>query len=127
MAAGIYTIVCEKRASFRLDITHTNNDGTPIHLGGFHAQMDVRRSRTTNSKLITSLSTDNGRIQIPAPETGEILLAMAPEDTAELPPGDYFYDVVIYRTTTHPDGSTGKEVVRLLEGNFVIRQGVTDV
>lgn len=127
MSAGVYTIVCEQGSSFRLDLTYTNNDGTPIHLGGYHAQMDIRRSRTNNSRMIAQLSTENGRIQISAPETGEIRLAMSSEDTSELPPGDYFYDLVIWQKHTYQDGTKGNEVARVIEGNFVIRPGVTVV
>lgn len=126
MAAGVYTIICEQGSSFRLDLTYTNNDGTPIHLAGYHAAMEVRRARTVNSRLITQLSTDNGRIQIPSPETGEILLAMSAEDTAELPEGDYFYDLVVW-IDTPVGGVIEKDVFRVIEGNFTIRPRVTRV
>jgi len=127
MAAGVYTIICEQGASFRLDLTYTNNDGSPVHLAGYHAAMEVRRSRTSNSRLITQLSTDNGHIQIPAPETGEIRLALPADETSSLPPGEFFYDLVIWQDTIYENGERGKEVVRVIEGNFVVRERVTIV
>ena len=127
MSAGVYTIVCEKGSSFRMDITYTNNDGTPVHLGGFHARLDVRRSRTTNCRLIARLDTDNGHIQIPAPETGEIVLAMPSGETIDLPEGDFFYDLLVWQDITQPDMSMNREVVRVIEGNFVVRSGVTQL
>lgn len=127
MSAGVYTIVCEKGSSFRMDITYTNNDGTPVHLGGFKARMDVRRSRTTDSRLITRLETDNGHIQMPSPETGEIILAMPSSETLDLPEGEFYYDLLIWQDIIQPDMTVNREVIRVVEGNFVIRSGVTQL
>lgn len=125
MSAGVYNVICEQGSSFRLDLTYTNDDGSPIHLAGFKAQMDIRRSHTTNSRLISQLSTENGRIQVPTPETGEILLAIPSEDTAELPSGEFFYDLIVWQDI--PDGMGGdyKESRKVIEGKFVVRAGVT--
>lgn len=127
MSAGVYTIVCEKGSSFRMDITYTNNDGTPVHLGGFSARMDVRRSRTINSRLITRLETENGHVQMPSPETGEIILAMPSSETMLLPEGEFFYDLLVWQDIIQPDRTVNREVVRVIEGNFIVRNGVTEL
>ena len=66
MAAGIYDILIEQGADWRLFFAYKNADGLPVNLAGYTARMQVRESATGRTKLF-ELTTENGRIFIDGP------------------------------------------------------------
>lgn len=67
MAAGIYDIVIEQGADWRLVITWKDADGNAMNLTGYLARMQVRESFSSKVKVF-DLTTENGRITLDAAE-----------------------------------------------------------
>lgn len=65
MAAGIYDIVIEQGADWRLVITWKDADGNAMNLTGYQARMQVRESFASKVKVF-DLTTENGRITLDA-------------------------------------------------------------
>lgn len=121
MAAGKHNFICEQGATFNPVITWrepTAEDGTPgdpIDLTGYSARMQVRPS-VASTTVVISLTTENGRISLGG-ANGEIELLIEDEDTANLPPASYKYDIELE--------SSGGVVTRLLKGSFKVDPEVT--
>ncbi len=79
------------------------------------ARMHVRKAANAESIAI-ELNTENGRIVL-NPLEGEIALRVEATDTAAIPRGGYYYNLLL----TAPDGS----VYRLLEGRLLVTPNVT--
>ncbi|MBF9235576.1 hypothetical protein [Microvirga alba] len=65
MAAGIYDIIIEQGADWRLVMTWKDAEGAPVNLSGYTARMQVRETFASKSKLF-ELTTENGRITLAA-------------------------------------------------------------
>lgn len=65
MAAGIYDIVIEQGADWRLVITWKDANSNPMNLTGYQARMQVRESFASKVKVF-DLTTENGRITLDA-------------------------------------------------------------
>lgn len=63
MAAGIYDIIIEQGADWRLVLTWKDEAGEPVNLTGYQARMQVRESFASKFKVF-DLTTENGRISI---------------------------------------------------------------
>lgn len=63
MAAGIYDIIIEQGADWRLVITWKDAEGAPVNLTGYTARMQVRESFASKVKVF-ELTTENGHIAL---------------------------------------------------------------
>ena len=115
-SAGIYNITCNQGATFSRSLFWTDRAKTPINITGYTARMHVR-STVTSANTITTLTTENGRISLPNPTTGEVKLTISATDTAAITAGKYVYDLELV--------SPANVVTRLVEGNFVVKAEVT--
>jgi len=113
MTAGSYDIIVEQYADFQLPIIWQNADGTPINITGYDADMMVRDA---TEALIYELSKTNGRITLGG-TNGVITLNIPNAQTATMPVGTFYYDLVLTDTTGFK--------TRLLEGAFAVREGDT--
>jgi hypothetical protein len=73
---------------------------------------------TPGGALIVELSMTNGKLVIGGAGNNEIVAALNPTETLALPPGNYFYDLVVDETV-----STLQR--RLIQGVFEISAAVT--
>lgn len=86
----------------------------PVNVTGYSALMEVRKA--VGGTVIITLSSDNGRITVGTVD-GSFTLYISPEDSADLQPGEWVYDLQV----TAPDGT----VTTLLQGGFTITPQVT--
>lgn len=63
MAAGIYDIIIEQGADWRLVITWKDAEGVPVDLTGYTARMQVRESFASKVKIF-DLTTENNLISL---------------------------------------------------------------
>jgi len=117
MAAKCYNITIEQGADFQLELVYQDDNGDPIDLTGYTAEMQIREKLTTDPPFLT-LSTANGRIVIDGPN-GSITLSIANADTAALTQTAGVYDLEL------TSGDATPVIVRLIEGQVKISQEVT--
>ena len=79
--------------TFRRNLYLTDTDGNIIDLSDCTAKMHIRPS--VDGDLTLELSTENGRIAIVGP-FGQVSLYIEDDDTADMLPGTYVYDLEIY-------------------------------
>lgn len=92
-----------------------DNSNRPISFSGYTAQMQVRRTATSQT-VIDDLSTEGTPDRIGF--CGNLVTIKWPRSvTQEIKSGRYVYDLEV----TSPNGA----VTRLMEGAFVIKQEVT--
>ena len=114
MTAGKYDITVEQGTTYSKIITLTDEStDVLIDLTGYTAKLQVRKD--VNSELLFEMSTTDGRIVIETPVNGEVKLLIPATDTINMVFEDSIYNLELYG-----DG----EVVRLLEGRFIISKGV---
>lgn len=114
MTPGRYNIKVYQGATFNLT-PRWKIDGTYVNITGYSAVLTVKNSPTSVSTIIV-LSSSNGRITIGG-TNGQFTLALTSAETDALTPGNYVYDMEV----TSPGGI----VTRLLEGGFIVYDGVT--
>lgn len=90
-------------------------DGSAVNLTGYTARMQVRKS-VTDSTVLLSLATDDSSIVITG-ATGTITLTVPATTMAAVSAGSWVYDLEIV--------SSGGVVTRLIEGKFVVTPEVT--
>lgn len=114
--AGKYKIVCDQGATLRRTLTIQSQGATPEpwDLDGYSARMQVRTAVEAD-EVTLELTTANGRLVVGTGGQLEMLVSAA--DTAALDAASYVYDLEVE--------SPAGEVVRLLEGAFVVRRNVT--
>jgi hypothetical protein len=116
MAAAKRNIIIEKGSTFIMDLIWKDSDGIPINLTTYTARMQVRKSYTSDNKLL-DLTTENGSI-ILGGTAGTIHIEGDAEDTAaiaeSIKAGVYDLEMVV-----------GPIVIRMLEGDADIRPEVT--
>ncbi len=113
MSAGIYKMLCEQGATLTLALLWKDGAGTPVDMTGFTAAMQVRKTKDATEAVLT-LTTENGGIVLD--NLGNINLLASAAATGAVVEGQYVYDLEI---------NTGTQVVRLLEGAFVVSGEVT--
>lgn len=114
MSAGKYKIVCEKGATFDLQIQWKDSTGQYIVISSYTAKLQVRTDKSSDT-IVTEMSTTNGRITLHT--EGLIKLNMPANLTDTIPALNYIYDLELIS----PSGV----VTRLLEGQFLVEEGVT--
>jgi hypothetical protein len=121
MLAGIYNITCQQGSTFVRVIRIEYPDAVdptiflPFNLANYSARMQVRRTISSSTTMI-SLDTDDNGIEITSEEDGEITITMTDAQTAALT-SDGVYDLEII--------STDDFVTRILQGEFRLSLEVT--
>jgi hypothetical protein len=121
MLAGIYNITCQQGSSFVRVIRIEYPDAIdptifhPFDLTDYSARMQVRRTVSSATEMISLDSDDNG-IEITSAEDGEITITMTSTQTATLT-SDGVYDLEII--------SPDIFVTRILQGEFRLSLEVT--
>jgi hypothetical protein len=114
MTPGRYNIKVYQGATFEL-APQWKIDGKYVNVTGYTANMIVRNSPTSTGSIVT-LSSANGRI-LTGTTDGKFTLQLTAAETGALAAGQYVYDLEV----TSPGGI----VTRLLEGGFIVYEGVT--
>jgi len=114
MTPGRYNIKVYQGATFEL-APQWKIDGKYVNVSGYSANMVVRNSPNSPSAIVT-LSSANGRILVGTTD-GKFTLQLTATQTGALAAGQYVYDLEV----TSPSG----KVTRLLEGGFIVYEGVT--
>jgi hypothetical protein len=114
MTPGRFNIKVYQGATFEL-APQWKIDGKYVNVSGYSANMIVRNSPTSPTSIVT-LSSANGRILI-GNTNGKFTLQLTATQTGALAAGQYVYDLEV----TSPGGI----VTRLLEGGFIVYEGVT--
>ena len=115
MAAGYHHFIIEQGATFKHTLTLKDPSGTLINLGGYSAEMDLRKNQDDASDVI-SLTVANNRVAMGG-SAGTITLEVSATDTSNLLVGDGVYDIDL-------TDASGK-VDRLLAGTYSIRGNVS--
>jgi len=107
--SGKYNIVAEQGATFNLNF-RVETDGTPWNLTGYTFAMQVRRSTSSNTTLlsITSATMTSG---------GHVSATATATTMSGVPAGRWVYDIELT--------SSGGQVTRILEGRFIVTPEVT--
>ena len=114
MTPGRYNIKVYQGATFNLT-PRWKIDGSYVNITGYSAVLTVKNSPSSSTSIIV-LSSANGRITVGG-TNGQFTLALTAAETDTLTAGNYVYDLEI----TAPNGT----VTRLLEGGFIVYDGVT--
>lgn len=113
MTPGKYNMVCPQGATFSKQLTYTI-DSIPVDLTTYTARMQVREKYISKTAVI-SINTENGGITLGG-EAGTINLYVSSEETSQIPPKDYVYDLELISSS---------EVYRIIEGKFIVTPEVT--
>ena len=124
MPAGQYDITAEQGATFGLNMNYKDDNDNPISLTGYNARMQVRRSHTTSTMLLSgdahSPSGTNITITVEdtgaALPTGNVKVDILASTLSDVPAGNHVYDIELV---------SGDSVTRLLEGRFIVTPEVT--
>jgi hypothetical protein len=112
MSAANYDLVIDQGSTFAIDLT-VKVAGIAKDLTGYAARAKIKTSKSATSDAAEFTCT------IPAPSTdGIVKMELLPAITANLAPGQYFYDLEIHT----PDNVTVK---RLIEGTVNLTAGIT--
>ena len=112
MEATEYPITIEQGSNFQLQF-RWKVDGVIVDLTSSTAEMQLRRSYST--PIVFELNSFNGRILLGG-ALGTVSLELSPEETAEIPAGNFLYDLEI---------TTGAVVRKLIKGSVVVIPEVT--
>ena len=105
-------------ATWNPSVTWSNGiNGNYVDLTGYTADMKIRPWIGSN-EVIAELSTLNGGITIPSPATGTLYLLLTAGSTANLAPGNAYFDLQL-------TNSSQSETDYLLQGAIQIQQMVT--
>ena len=118
MAAGRTNLNIEQGATWRRTLSLTDDIGSGIDLTEFTAKMQIRDD--FQGTLYICLSTYNGSITIPNPESGSIYIYLADDDTKNVNIEQGKWDLELYK-----DLGSSTETLRLLQGNVRISPEVT--
>ena len=128
MAAGIYDIIIEQGADWRLVMNWKDPGGVPMNLAGYRARMQVRETFAAKAKVF-DLTTENGMITLDA-VNGLVSLHLPADVSAEVPilpaktawiDGKQAQQLVFDIEMIAPDGG----VTRLIQGAVLFVPEVT--
>lgn len=114
MTAGTLNLVIEQGATFIHKLTWKDSLGVVIDLTGYTAKIQIR-----DKPLITvlcELSTENSKILIDAPATGQIILTIPATETGTFDWKTGMYDLEM---------TNGDVVTRLCQGTVKVNKSVT--
>ena len=86
--------------------------GNPYNLFGFTVSSRAKKSYTSSNVAIVFTTT------ITNANSGIVTLSLASANTANVPYGNYVYDVIV---------NNGSTITRVLEGKIYVAPGVTNV
>lgn len=109
--ASVSNLVIDQGTNVTITLTVTDETGTERNLTNHIARSQMRRSYYTTANTAFTASIDN-------PSTGEVVLGLTADQTSNLKPGRYVYDVELV------NNSTGK-VERITEGIVTVYPEVT--
>ena len=140
-----YDLKLDKNASFVFYLKYRDEDGNPIDMNGFSADMEIVRFYDAEEHVLSFRSTPQGvtvgntwsgtsgglsggirlnasftgarHIDGGSAPTGGIYISLDQKSTRGLTVGDYLYDLVLN------NGSTGS--TKLLEGRFTVKGSAT--
>jgi hypothetical protein len=112
MEATEYPLTIEQGSTFQMQF-RWKVDGVIMDLTGATAKMQLRRSYST--PVVFELNTTNSRILLGG-ALGTVSLELSPEETAEIPSGNFVYDLEI---------TTGGVVRKLIKGTVTVTPEVT--
>ena len=115
MSAGYQELFLEQGASFNSTITLDDVYGDNYNLTDFGGACQIKKSYYS-SNAIAVMDT------VILPESSSISLRLGANVTANIAPGRYVYDVLIY---SHTDAANN--TIRVLEGIINVTPGVTKV
>tara|TARA_Y100000992_G_scaffold291011_1_gene247082 strand:- start:396 stop:728 length:333 start_codon:yes stop_codon:yes gene_type:complete len=110
MAVPVVNIVIEQGADYSSSFTITNPDGSPYTIFNNSAAATLKKHSASETSYTFTSEID--------PDDGQILLSMSNTLTSTIPPGRYFYDIVI---TNINDGYKS----RVIEGMAMVTPGIT--
>ena len=110
MAVPVVNIVIEQGADYSSSFTITNPDGSPYTIFNNSAAATLKKHSASETSYTFTSEID--------PDDGQILLSMSNTLTSTIPPGRYFYDIVI---TNINDGYRS----RVIEGMAMVTPGIT--
>lgn len=109
MAAGLYHVLVERGATFRLPLI-LSSAGVPLNLGGYKARAQMREEYDSPSAFL-SFSTDDGSILV-EDLTGKVTLVASAEATSGVVPDSGVWDLEL----VDPFG----DVIRVLQGKVKV-------
>lgn len=117
MPAVTYPITVEQGATYDLQVTWTEPDGTAISLAGYTAHMQIRDD--PSGALLIDLTSGGGLTVEPDGQTGVITIRLGADQTALLTGRGGRYDLELHMTGDET------EVVRLMSGKVSVSEQVT--
>jgi hypothetical protein len=115
MSAGYQELFLEQGASFNSTITLDDVYNEAYNLYNFSASSQMRKSYYSSSATAIFSTIVNA-------ENGQIVLSLNAPTTANIYPGRYVYDVLIYDNT-----DAANNTIRILEGIINVTPSVTKV
>lgn len=115
MSAGYQELFLEQGSSFNTTIELDDVYGESYNLQNYSASSQIRKSYYSSNATATFNTTVNGT-------NGRILLSLDAPSTANIYPGRYVYDVIIYSNT-----DAANNTIRVLEGIINVTPRVTRV
>jgi len=109
-AVYVSNLVINAGATFSQSFDLAQSDSAPLNLAGYGIAAQIRKHAGSSNPI-----TFNSAIM--DPDTGNVLIALTPEQTTALKTGRYVYDIVI------TDAAGDK--TRVVEGSVLVREGVT--
>ncbi len=118
-------------ATWEDDFEYQDEDGQAFDLTGYEARMQIRTldgryGLSDAETLVMELTTGNGRLSIPDPGDGRVVLLVSAADTEMLNPSNerkvkLAYSVELYQPVT----ADPEYVIPLVEGSLSVRGEVT--
>lgn len=115
MAATVNLVINQGATYSKRVVWKAGSPAIPVNLSGFSAAMQIRRSLSSSTPVLT-LTSAGGDIAL-EPSTGAITINISSEETKKLPAGRYVYDL---ETT-----GLGGEITRLMKGTATVSAEVT--
>ena len=125
-----YSMKVVRGATWEDEFTYTDTDGVAIDLTGYSARMQVRQPAgayglTTSTTLVMELTTVDGRLSLPTPTNGQLLLKVSAADTLLLNPDNLKKVKLVYSLELYvPVGVDPEYVIPLVKGGISV-QGET--
>lgn len=127
---GNYSIEVVRGATWEESFEYTDDAGQPIPLTGYQARMQVRTKEgqfglSGAPTLVMELTTEDGRLRIPDPLEGQVLLVVSAADTVLLNPDNLKRTKLVYSLELYrPAGADPEYVIPLVKGSITV-QGET--
>jgi hypothetical protein len=112
--AQTYNTVIDQGADWFLNVTWEDTAGDPINVTGYTAALQLRTSPLARTYVL-SLATGGNGITVDGPN-GLFNIHATAEQTAEITPGRYTYDLEI---------NSGSVITRLIQGTIEVSANTT--